>query len=95
MMNVEYNFYEGKAYNQFTGQLAPGATFGFIKVDNKNTSKFVYDNLGASLVPTYNLKVIATVTIENISVVKCIIPVTITGSKPGEVYTDEVPDNLK
>lgn len=77
MVSVSYKFNQNEAYNTFKGQLAPGATF---EVD-ATTGVITYDNLGASLVPSYNLEVIATVTIENISVVECKIPVAVKGMK--------------
>lgn len=77
MISVSYAFAETDAYKTFKGQLAPGAIF---KCDEE-TGAITYDNLGAQLVPSYDLEVIATVTIENISVVECKIPVAIKGLK--------------
>ncbi len=75
MMNVKYAFKKNSAYDTFKGQLAPDATF---EVD-ENTGVITYDNLGATLIPSYNLVVEATITVENVSVVVCEIPVLVKG----------------
>lgn len=75
MMNVKYAFKKNSDYNTFKGQLAPDAIF---KVD-ENTGVITYDNLGAALIPSYNLVVEATITVENVSVVVCEIPVLVQG----------------
>ena len=72
---VKYEFVKDEAYNTFVGNLDPKATF---KID-ASTGVITYDNLGATLVPSYNLKVKATVTFANLSVVTCEIPVTVKG----------------
>lgn len=77
MVKVTYKFNKNKAYNDFVGQLAPTAVF---KID-ENTGVITYNNLGASLVPSFDLEVIATVTIENISIIDCKIPVQMQGMK--------------
>lgn len=77
MVSVNYTFVKNQAYNDFVSQLAPGAIFTI----DENTGVITYDNLGAQLVPTYNLTVNATVTFENISEVVCKIPVVVKGLK--------------
>ena len=64
-------------FETFKSNLAPGATF---EIDEE-TGVITYDNLGASLATSYNLQVIATVTIDNISIVECKIPVKVQGIK--------------
>lgn len=74
-VHVSYAFKDDNAYKTFVGQLAPSAVFDI----NEYTGEITYDNLGATLIPTYNLTVVATVTFDEISVVKCNIPVTMQG----------------
>lgn len=74
-VSVSYAFKDDNAYKTFVGQLAPGAVFKI----NENTGEITYDNLGTTLIPTYNLTVVATVTFDDISVVECEIPVTMQG----------------
>lgn len=75
MVSVDYKFVTTDSdYQKFVGNLAPGSTF---TIDSNGV--IIYDNLGSTLVPTYHLNVEATVTFENISVVKVNIPVTVQG----------------
>ena len=77
MVSVSYSFVTTEDdYKTFVGNLAPGSTF-----DIDANGKITYDNLGSTLVPSYTLHVEATVTFENLSVVKVIIPVKIKGQK--------------
>lgn len=74
---VTYGFdTASQAYKDFTSQLDPAAVFE-INADGQIT----YDNLGAQLQPSYTFYVIATVTFNNLSEVKCLIPFTIQGKK--------------
>jgi len=77
MVGVKYDFVHNADYDAFTSQLAPGAKF---EVDQA-TGVITYDNLGAALQRSFNLIVRATVTFQNISVVKCDIPVHMKGNK--------------
>lgn len=73
---VKYAFDETTtAYKTFVGNLDPKATF---EVDPA-TGVITYDNLGATLVPSYTLSLKATVTFADLSVVVCKIPVVIKG----------------
>ncbi len=73
---VVYSFDKtSQAYKDFTGNLDPKATF---EIDPA-TGVISYDNLGATLIPSYTFNVIATVTFADLSVVKCVIPFTIQG----------------
>ena len=75
MVSVDYKFVTTDSdYQKFVGNLAPGSTF---TIDSNGV--IIYDNLGSTLVPTYHLNVEATVTFENLSVVKVNIPVTVQG----------------
>lgn len=74
MVSVKYKFVEDSEYQKFVGNLAPDS-FTY----DENTGVIHYDSLGAGLVPTYHLNFEATVTFENISVVKVNIPVTVQG----------------
>ena len=77
MVSVAYSFVTTEDdYKTFVGNLAPGSKF-----DIDANGKITYDNLGSTLVPSYTLHVEATVTFENLSVVKVIIPVKIKGQK--------------
>ncbi len=79
MVSVEYKFdNDDDEYKQFISQLAPGTVF---EIDS-TTGVITYDNLGAVLQPSFDLTVIATVTFDKISVVKCNIPVHIKGKRP-------------
>lgn len=75
MVSVAFSFKKTTAYTDFTSQLAPNAVFDI----DPATGVITYDNLGATLVPSYNLTVIAKVTFEDLSVVSCEIPVKIQG----------------
>lgn len=73
---VTYKFdTSSKAYKDFTGNLDPKAVFNI----NSATGEITYDNLGATLIPSYTFNVIATVTFADLSVVECVIPFTIQG----------------
>ncbi len=74
---VKYEFVQDEAYKTFYGNLdiANGAQF---KV-NETTGVVTYDNLGATLIPSYNLTIKATVTFANLSEVTCMIPFTVKG----------------
>lgn len=75
---VTYRFdTASQAYKDFTSQLDPAAVFKI----NAATGEITYDNLGAQLQPSYTFNVIATVTFDNLSEVKCLIPFTIQGKK--------------
>ncbi len=77
MVSVKYEFVRNTAYNKFTSQLAPNTVF---EIDSA-TGVITYDNLGATLQKSCDLIVCATVTFENISVVKCNIPVHMRGNQ--------------
>lgn len=72
---VKYAFVEDEAYKTFKGNLDPEATFGI----NANTGVVTYDNLGATLIPSYNLTIKATVTFTDLSEVTCTIPLKVQG----------------
>lgn len=72
---VKYAFVEDEAYKTFKGNLDPEATFGI----NANTGIVTYDNLGATLIPSYNLTIKATVTFTDLSEVTCTIPLKVQG----------------
>ncbi|MDE6468069.1 MAG: hypothetical protein K2L28_04140, partial [Muribaculaceae bacterium] len=74
---VTYEFVKDQAYNTFVGNLDPAATFEL----NKTTGIVTYDNLGATLIPTYNLTIKATVTFDKLSQVECTIPFEVKGQK--------------
>ncbi len=75
MVSVDYKFVTTDPdYQKFVGNLPPDSftidANGVIHYDNK---------ISSTLVPTYHLNVVATVTFEKISVVKVNIPVTVQG----------------
>ncbi|MDE6358526.1 MAG: hypothetical protein K2L29_02890, partial [Duncaniella sp.] len=74
---VRYEFVKDAAYNKFYGNLdiAHGAKFEI----NENTGVVTYDNLGATLIPSYNLTVKATVIFTDLSEVTCMIPFNVIG----------------
>lgn len=74
---VTYEFVRNSDYNTFVGNLDPAATFGI----DPATGVVTYDNLGATLIPTYNLTVKATVTFSNLSQVECLIPFEVKGQR--------------
>lgn len=74
---VKYEFVKDAEYNTFYGNLdiQHGAKF---EID-PSTGMVTYDNLGATLIPSYNLQVKATVTFADLSEVVCYIPFTVKG----------------
>lgn len=70
----------GDDYKILAGNIAQGS---ILEVD-ASKGVFTWMNLGSSLTRDYKLNVIATVTFANLSVVKCIIPVTITKENPNK-----------
>lgn len=75
---VKYAFVKDATYNKFAGNLDPKATF---KID-ETTGIVTYDNLGATLIPSYKLTVKATVTFADLSEVVINIPFIVKGEKP-------------
>ena len=73
MPTVEFAFNKNAAYNNFVGQLANGSVF---EIDAA-TGVITWENKGSKLTENKTFTVIATVTFEDLSVVKCEIPVTI------------------
>ena len=73
MPTVEFAFNKNTAYNDFVGQLANGSVF---EIDAA-TGVITWENKGSKLTENKTFTVIATVTFEDLSVVKCEIPVTI------------------
>lgn len=77
---VTYTFVQDQAYNTFKGDLDPNATFELEKDAAGNfTGNVVYDNLGATLIPSYNLTIKATITFADLSQVTCEIPFKVEG----------------
>lgn len=74
MPSVSYAFdTTEQAYKDLVGNLSEGSTF---EVDNMS-GEVTWENEGATLAQDYVVTVIATVTFEDLSVVECRIPVTI------------------
>lgn len=74
---IEFAFKEDAAYKLITGQMSNNSK---LSVDSA-TGVVTWYNEGTELVEDHNLTVIATVTFENLSVVKCEIPVTLLKEK--------------
>lgn len=72
--NVAYEWVKDANYNSFVSQLTNSTTQLQL---NKDNGEVTWDNEGATLANTHNLKVKATVTFEGLSIVKMEIPVTI------------------
>lgn len=72
--NVAYEWVKDANYNSFVSQLTNSATQLQL---NKDNGEVTWDNEGATLANTHNLKVKATVTFEGLSIVEMEIPVTI------------------
>ncbi len=73
---VKYDFdTSSKAFLDFTGNLDPKTVWGI----NEDTGEITYDNLGATLIPSYTFNVVVTVTFDELSEVKCLVPFTIKG----------------
>lgn len=72
---VKYAFVRDTQYETFKGNLDPKAKF---EIDPA-TGVVTYDNLGATLIKTYQLKVKATVTFADLSEVVCEIPFEVKG----------------
>ena len=78
MVSVLYDFDETEtSYKNIKQQLTPDSKF---EVD-KNTGVVTFYNGGSSLVPTYTVHVVATVTFRDLSVIEVRIPVLIKGEK--------------
>lgn len=74
MVSVAYAWDETEqSYKTFTGNLAPGTTFTL------EDGEIAFDNLGATLVPSYTLHINATVTFKDLSEIVVRIPVVIKG----------------
>lgn len=73
----KYEFIKDANYNKFYGNLDinNGAKF---EID-ETTGVVTYDNLGATLIPSYDLRIKVTVTFANLSVVECYIPFKVKG----------------
>lgn len=76
IISVRFEPVEDTAYNEFNSQLAPNTIFRL----NTETGEITYDNLGAVLQKSFNLRYRAIVTFKNISTVTCVIPVHIKGN---------------
>ncbi len=74
---VKYEFVRNAEYNTFVDNLDPASTFAI----DATTGIVTYQNLGATLIPTYNLTVKATVTFANLSQVECLIPFEVKGQR--------------
>ena len=74
---VSYAWVADANFNSFKSQLTDPDNQ--LKLD-QNTGKVTWDNGGASLANSHNLKVKATVTFAGLSIVDVIIPVTITNT---------------
>lgn len=75
--NVVYTWVQDANYNSFRSQLTNPATQLQL---NNTTGMVTWDNEGATLANSHNLKVKATVTFADLSIVEVIIPVTITNT---------------
>lgn len=77
---VTYEFVKDNAYKTFTGNLDPAAKFELEKdAANQYTGKVIYDNLGSTQVPSYDLTIKATITFADLSEVVCEIPFRVEG----------------
>lgn len=74
---VEYAFEKTQEYNNFIANLSANSK---LEVGEEN-GVITWVNEGATLTKDYHFTVIATVTFENLSVVECRIPVTLTAKK--------------
>ena len=73
MPTVKFEFKKDNAFNTFVGQLADGSVFDI----DATSGVITWENRGSKLTENKTFTVVATVTFEDLSVVKCEIPVTI------------------